>query len=308
MAITWRPATPSDIEPCLAIQPRHLGDALVGAGSATAAWKRLAKDRFFASCLLESSSLPRNNRIVGLGASVFISPAFADAEIATPSPDYNSRVMAGLCSGHAVLATADEVARANAGAGVDVLVLSGTWRDEGMTPADRLAVQTLMPASFAEWLAGYRIRRIINEAVDQPMTEFMQRSIVYRKLAEFPEAGRTLFIMDHESVRVVPGSIGNVIFSYREPMLRLRDSDQQLLLAALRGATDSELANELGVTFSAVKARWRSVFVRIAETMPDLVTEADDHEGRGLQKRHRVLAYVRNHMEELRPYDWKAKR
>jgi hypothetical protein len=38
--------------------------------------------------------------------------------------------------------------------------------------------------------------------------------------------------------------------------------------------------------------------------MPDLVRDAVDHEGRGAQKRHRVLAYVRSHPEELRPFDW----
>jgi hypothetical protein len=75
-------------------------------------------------------------------------------------------------------------------------------------------------------------------------------------------------------------------------------------LAGLKGLTDSELADELEISFSAVKARWRSTFARIADSMPSLVTDTSDREGRGLQKRHRVLSYVRNHMEELRPYDW----
>jgi len=90
-------------------------------------------------------------------------------------------------------------------------------------------------------------------------------------------------------------------------VLRLRDSDQQLLLAALRGATDTELVTELGVKLSAVKARWRSTFARIAEAMPDMVSDVNDHEGRGPQKRHKVLSYLRSHPEELRPYDWKTK-
>ena len=105
----------------------------------------------------------------------------------------------------------------------------------------------------------------------------------------------------------MPGSVGNVIFRIQTPQLRLRESDQDLLLAALNGATDAELAAELGITSAAVKARWRSAFARVAMALPSLVDEADDREGRGTQKRHRVLAYMRTHPEELRPYDWTAK-
>src|SRR5207248_9324862 len=162
-----------------------------------------------------------------------------------------------------------------------------------------------LASSFVERHAGYRIRRIIHEAADELAKEFTERSVVFEAVAEFPERERVLYSMTRESAKVVPGSLGNVLFTYREPVLRLRDSDQQMLLAALGGSTDQELATELGVTFAAVKARWRSTFARIAAAMPDLVSEAGD-ERRGSQKRHRVLAYVRSHPEELRPYDWKT--
>ncbi len=87
--------------------------------------------------------------------------------------------------------------------------------------------------------------------------------------------------MSPESVKAVPGSLGNVIFRFTKPLLHLRESEQKLLVAALSGATDQELAVKLGVTFSAVKARWRSTFARISEHMPSLITYPDDGEGRG---------------------------
>jgi hypothetical protein len=155
--------------------------------------------------------------------------------------------------------------------------------------------------------AGYRIRRIFQEPAAEPEKGFVRRSIEFRLVADFPEAGRELFVMTRESAQGMPGSVGNILFSVRKPALRLRDSDQQLLLAALRGATDQELASGLGFSLSAVKARWRSAIARVEETMPDLVCDAVSHEGRGAQKRHRVLAYVRSHPEELRPFDWATK-
>jgi hypothetical protein len=257
---------------------------------------------------LEANPAIQGHRLIGLGASVLVSPAFANAEIADPRPDINSRVIASIHSGQSVLATRNEVARANAGEGVELLVLHGSWRDQILSPAERQDVQTLLASTFVEWHAGYRIRRILYETVDDPAREFVQRSVVYRAIAQFPELGRVTHLMTRESVKDMPASLGNVLFIFREPVLRLRDSDQQLLLAALKGATDLELATELGISFSAIKARWRSTFARIAETMSDLVDDVNDHQGRGPQKRHRVLAYVRSHPEELRPYTWSSKK
>jgi hypothetical protein len=307
MPITWRPATWNDIEPGLSIQPKYRGEALVGVKAALEAWKHLIRDRFFNSCVLESSSFPRSHQMVGFGASVLVSSEFADAELANPRPDINSRVMASIQSGRSVLATPHEVARANSGDGVNVLILCGTSRHEILSPPDLQETQTLSVSGFVEVHAGYRIRRIFQETAAEPEKGFVRRSMEFRLVADFPEAGRELFLMTRESVQGLPGSLGNVLFRFREPALRLRESDQQLLMAALRGATDQELASGLGFTLSAVKARWRSTIARVEETMPDLVRDVANHEGRGAQKRHRVLAYVRSHLEELRPFDWAKK-
>ena len=307
MPISWRPATWNDIEPGLSIQPKYRGDALVGVEAALEAWKHLIRDRFFGSGAFESSSLPRSDRMVGFGASVLVSSAFADAELANPRPDINTRVIASIQSGRSVLATPPEVARANSGDGVNVLILCGTWRHEILSPPDLQEIQNLSVSGFVEVHAGYRIRKILQEPAGEPEKAFVRRSMEFRLVADFPEAGRELFLMTRESGQDLPGSVGNVLFSYREPVLRLRDSDQQLLMAALRGATDLELASGLGFTLSAVKARWRSTIARVEETMPDLVRNEEHREGRGAQKRHRVLDYVRSHPEELRPFDWAKK-
>jgi len=307
MGITWRQGTPNDLNCSLSFQINNRGDALVDQKAATAAWKKLALDPFFTSAALEANPLIGGQRLIGLGASVLLSDAFTDAELARPRPDITSRIIAHIHAGQPVLATRGEVARANAGDGVNVIVLCADWRDELLNGDERQEVQTLLASSFTEVLAGFRIRRIFHETAHEPVREFVQRSIVYRPIAEFPEAGRVIHLMTAESVKDVPASLGNVLFNFREPRLRLRDSDQQLLLAALGGATDNELADQLGVSAAAVKARWRSSFARIAETMPELVSDADSRKSRGAQKRHRVLSFLRNHMGELRPYAWKTK-
>jgi hypothetical protein len=73
--------------------------------------------------------------------------------------------------------------------------------------------------------------------------------------------------------------------------------------------TDEGLARELNLKLTAVKRRWLTLFERIADVHPDLLPpdvrlpeNGDNHIGkRGPQKRHHLLAYVREHPEELRP-------
>jgi len=70
-----------------------------------------------------------------------------------------------------------------------------------------------------------------------------------------------------------------------EPALSLRDEDQELLCASLRGlTTDEELACELGLKPPTVKKRWAAIFQRIAAVKPDLLPghyEGLDRQTRG---------------------------
>jgi hypothetical protein len=68
---------------------------------------------------------------------------------------------------------------------------------------------------------------------------------------------------------------------------------------------DASAARALFISPPAVKHRWASIYGRVAASRPDLCpTDADGT--RGVQKRQRVLTYVRNHPEELRPFDFKG--
>lgn len=303
MPITWRPATAADLLACLELQPAQRGAGLVGLEAALQVWKRLQRDPFFVSSVFEADPPICGHRLVGFGASVFVSAEFMDAEIAHPRPDINSRLIASVHRGQSVLLTREEIGRANAGGGVDILIPYGTWREEIMSPDEAAEARTAVPMAFTELHAGFRIRRILWETLSGPQERFARSSGVYEAIGEFPELGRVLNLTAREDAFGVPASLANVLFRYNEPVLGLRKADQELLQAALPGgATDVELATALGLKMPAVKARWRSAFARIAEARPNLVEDQHDGEGRGAQKRHRVLAYVREHPEELRPY------
>jgi len=63
------------------------------------------------------------------------------------------------------------------------------------------------------------------------------------------------------------------------------------------------VSNELSLSRSFVKKTWHSIYQRVAETAPDLHLDRTDDSAsqRGKEKKQRVLAYVRNYPEELRP-------
>ena len=73
---------------------------------------------------------------------------------------------------------------------------------------------------------------------------------------------------------------------------------------ALEGIDDATAAKALFVTLPAIKRRWQNIFHRVGALMPDLCPPDGDGT-RGIQKRQRILAYVRNYPEELRPFDFR---
>jgi DNA-binding CsgD family transcriptional regulator len=101
------------------------------------------------------------------------------------------------------------------------------------------------------------------------------------------------------------GSWASNLFVHEPPRFDLRPSEQTLLLAALRGGSDEELADELGVSRSAVKKTWRSIYERVAgcdaNLLPQLAVDGDNVSARGKAKRHHLVSYLREHMQELRP-------
>jgi hypothetical protein len=103
------------------------------------------------------------------------------------------------------------------------------------------------------------------------------------------------------------GSWIGSLFDYHPPRFGFNPSQQRLLLSALVGetGTDQELCEKLRISLTTVKKMWLSIYDRVAEGMPEWIPDharADTGPPeRGKEKRRRLLAYLREHPEELRP-------
>ncbi len=95
------------------------------------------------------------------------------------------------------------------------------------------------------------------------------------------------------------------LFDYHPPLLGFSRSEQRVLSSALTGATDEHLSSTLGTSVPAIKKTWASIYRRVADHMPELVPDAFQSDAggvqRGREKRRELLAYLREHPEELRP-------
>jgi hypothetical protein len=278
-----------------------------------AAWQAMLQMGSFIGTVVKSDA-PRGGRwIIGAGAAVFVTRAFADREVASPQPGLNARLIATIDAGRPEVLSESQLRLANATGGLDLLILWAGWRQD-VDSRLHSEVENLLSMSFMRVGWGWRFHRLFREGMD-PFTIAHAKSqqifgvqdgydAYYRRHPE--ERGseaRMLFVCSKEDALALPASNASLIFTYREPTLRLGDCAQEILVAALEGRTDEQLAVTLGLKLPTLKKRWAAVFQHIAVVRPDLLpTDHRRHlSTRGPQKRHALLEYLRRHPEELKP-------
>jgi hypothetical protein len=305
----WRPISETDLSECLNLQPTCFGDQIVGRPAALRVWKSLLDNAAFLANVIETERPIAGHKIVACGMGVFVTKGFADAEVENPQPGLNSRIIAALASGESVVLSQAQIAAGNAGSGIDFVNLYGTWREGVLNSNQLVEVHALLGTSFVEHFAGYRFNRVLKEAIGSSQIALARATGTYRVVAEFKASDSALVAASPESVSTAPYSVASSLYRYQAPALHLRPAEQKLLVAALAGKTDAELSSDLGLSIEAIKKRWMSIFERVDQFKPEILQRSDaDTDGRGPQKRHRVVAYIRNHKEELRPFSWDTKR
>jgi hypothetical protein len=309
-----RPARDSDLDACLAIEPRHLGAELVGPEKALLAWRWLLRSPSFNSGVFTADA-SANAEILAFGAAAFASPGFVDAELADPRPGINARVVASIAEGHPVVLDEQQLRHGNTHDGLDLVCLVGSYRLD-VTHEFAIEILTTMSASFVDVHSGYRNRRLVGEPIGAVEIANYRASGIWRCVMDFGDfaeaatsrwgSDRALFLMTRKEAYASPISNSLQLFQYSEPLLNLREPDQELLKAALSGVTDEELAHCLNVHVGTVKKRWLEIYNRMNDVAPQIFLtnhQCADTQTRGKQKRHHALAYIRQHPEELRPYE-----
>lgn len=255
-------------------------------------------------------------RILGGGTGCFVREEFL-REIKTPPSFWGPpEIVRRLKRGNSPILSDKEVREANSQGGLSLYV----WHT-GLSVEDngRPEVMHLAVSAFVEVYRGYQLKELLEQAESWEQFcgmraaggHFVRPSdghyAEYFDAVEADVAKTPL--MAGLTRELIQGYCGaswvSRLFKYEPPRLGLARSEQSLLLAALRGGTDEELSEELGISLSGVKKTWRAIYDRVAARLPELIRgeamTASWKQERGTEKKQRVIAYLREHPEELRP-------
>jgi DNA-binding CsgD family transcriptional regulator len=315
MSIRWRPMRPRDVPDCVEIVAAHpvlaqrYGLAL---HDLQGVWLGLLGHEAFRAFVFEEihNGAPR---IFGAGVSVFVSGEFLGKLKTPPFVWVGPKLTNQEASGPSPLLSDREVREANANRGLDMVVWEAIVRPEDFL---RFEVNVAVVSAFVEVHRGFLMREVLG----QPIVIEQLLATLHGGALFLNSEGRYIDSLDVSREKAVAephfygitreialsraGTWLGSLFIYEPPRLGFRPSEQRLLLTALRGGTDEELAQELGISLSAVKKTWLLIYERASMQLRDYCTNHDGPNGateRGKEKKQRLLNYLREHPEELRP-------
>ncbi len=316
MTVRSRPMRPKDVRECVDIVATHpvlaprYGAAIK---HLKAAWLGLLGRESFRAVVFEHVH-GSDFRIIGCGVSAFVSDDFVSVLKKPPLSWVGPELVNRIISGNPPLLSDKQVREANRDGGLNLLVWEGAVRPEDSSSGEALHA---MFVAFTEQHRGFLLKELISHGVTVDSLEGMLNSgglflssdgryvnSVGKPLTDILAAPH-YFGLTRDLARLRFGTWIGSLFAYEPPRFGLRPSERRLLLTALRGRTDEELAGELGISVSAVKKTWRSIYERAAARDPELIeTQVPSQEGaveRGKEKKQHLLAHLREHLEELRP-------
>ncbi len=313
----FRFATPADIPACLQLLMDDgrfcIDPAMVG--SLPAIWTTLVNRRQTpAACFVVWEDLPVSAQPRAFSLGLFIQDHVIEDAFAHPAPYLANRIYAAMMSGQRPHMDRAEMATACASNQLNLVILHFVQQHHDLTHQESQALAQAGPLAWHFSYAGFRMKQILWEVYGEQhranmlgwgfrITHDFQPATTGRSCSE-PHWAR----LAREHVPPDPHNVMAMwVFHPATPRLRLSPAQQQVVLHALQGDTDHELALVLGVSDDAVRKTWRDIMRRAEPVLPPTRrADADPHTPRrGPERRRIALDYFRQHMEELRP--WKLR-
>jgi DNA-binding CsgD family transcriptional regulator len=322
MSLHVRPARPEDISRVHEITrdgSRGLYDAATLARMPQV-WTTLLRERRLELHVFEDHALPLPQRVQGVASGGFVQPVFAQSLLQALQPGVAQKVMRSEIDGPRLLLTPAEAAAANGGEGLWSLGLDFAFVKQDWSLGTLLRWAPLLMESMRIWLDGWRLQGGLRELIGRDLfvtARAMGTPVFHRMLhhegRRLPSRERRYLVgMTRRQADKLPAAMASMMFfSRREPICSFTPAEQDLLMLALRGEGDEACAAALGISPHTVKMRWRGIFQRVEGAHAELLgpgaaalrgpADGDDEARRGPEKRRHLLAYLRQHMEEVRP-------
>lgn len=269
--------------------------------------------------LIEDYDTEGEKTVVAATLSAFVTPQFRQSYLEKPWPCLTNWLLLRCLNGKTDLfLDRSTQAQGNLAGGLDLVMLDYIQTPMDFTSPDGRRIMTVFFPFFLSIHRGYNLNSLIVEA--GAIYEQMALGAGFRlyktlDLDADPPAEpvpqgalskRAVYFFQRDMVADTPPSTPvSAVFTYLPPRFRFTAGEQRMLLRAIDGLTDEEIAGTLDVSRDAVKQTWRSIYDHVIQVMPDLVDRgqmAGAERARGQEKRRRVVAYVRDNAQELRPH------
>jgi DNA-binding CsgD family transcriptional regulator len=282
-------------------------------------WRALLSNGSMRLSLVEDRAKPIGLRIISFAATIFVSDEFCCEVRSTRPPYLGVEITRCYLSRELPVLSREQVALANAQDGLNVMMCFGGWKRDGMSREQIVAIRERQFEAFYLAHNGYRLKEIFAEAIGQEAFQWMldagarlrrDYSRYFEKHASpIPEISRRPWLvgLTKEEALANPGSHLSSLFVYTPPRFHFNPSEQALLHHALLGKTSEDLAALLFISPWTVKKRWHAIYDRVADVDGDLLPSPIAYgvhaSSRGAERRRQLLNYLRQHLEELRPFE-----
>ena len=318
MRLRVRPMLPKDVKSCAELiashpEERRRYDQLLE--QLPTALVRLLRGGSTTTAVVEDKDR-RIPQVVACGVSVFVTDELMRRLKTAPLVWIGPELVRRVSTGDSGVLSPQQIREVNSTGGLNLVVwVPGINRASLPEGEDLLSLEIMR--SFERDHRGYRLKEFINQPVDlHAIRRTLNTGACFWSAADgrYIDSNSTPienlvsnpFIIGADR-KLALRDLGNwlsTLFLYTPPRMYFRPAEQRMLQAALRGLTEEELADELGVSLFSVKKKWRVVYERAARILTDVLDESAigaDGTKRGKEKKQHLLAYLREHMEELRP-------
>ncbi len=282
--------------------------------------ERLLEEDRLVGGLIEDYDAAGERTVVAATLSGFVTPEFQRRYLERLWPCLTNWLLLRCLKGETEIFL-DRAAQAqgNLGRGLDLVMLDYIQTPMDFTSPEGRRIMTVFFPFFLSIHRGYNLNSMIVEAgavygqmaLSAGFRLFksldLERDPPAEPIPPRATAKRAVYYFQREMVADTPPSTPvSAVFTYLPPRFRFTAGEQRMLLRAIDGLTDEEIAGTLDVSRDAVKRTWRSIYDHVIQVMPDLVERrpaGGSGEGaRGQEKRRRIVAYVRDNTQELRPH------
>jgi DNA-binding CsgD family transcriptional regulator len=267
-------------------------------------------------CVEEIGGEGAGTRLLGIGLSGFLSDACVASFLEEPFPHLEVALLerARVPGSGPGFLSIDAIAEANAGDGLTLCPLFWLHHRSDLPESESNALLALGQQSFLQVHRGYRLKGLLKEADARMAPAYLSGG--FREARRLPagmplcfavgtsHGERVVFMTTAEDMqRALPGAAIGPLFATSPPRCAFSRKQQRVLEAAVSNMTDRDIAAALGVKPNAVAQHWRKIYQRVEREIPFLFDDQSAGTGtRGAEKRRRVVAYMAEHPEELRPY------